>query len=158
MKCVSTTNSVTTTPVNQEMVPTPDILGDSCGVFSNSSNNNTIDDEFISFDINHIPRSPHSSIYDLYTLHGQPLDEEDPYKDDNVEQYVPLDQSRYPDDINRIMHVSPSSSNLRTRNHDCKYQKKKLGQHSCQRKPNKLNLITPFLDSQMYSNYHSVKL
>ena len=60
---------------------------------------------------------------------------------DDVEQPVFFDLSCYPDGANGSIYIFPSSHPPRTRTHDSKYQEKKLGQHSCQTKPNKLNLI-----------------
>ena len=55
------------------------------------------------------------------------------------------------------MYILPPSFYPKTQKHVYKHQKKKLGQRSFQTKPNKLNLITPLPNSQVYSNYHSVK-
>ena len=40
--------------------------------------------------------------------------------------------------------------------HNWKHQKKKLGQHSCRTKPNKLDLIAPLPNCQLNSIHHSL--
>ena len=55
--------------------------------------------------------------------------------DDDVEQHVPFDQSCYPDGANGSIYMLSSSFFPRTRTCDYKYQKNKLGQHSCQKSP-----------------------
>ena len=55
--------------------------------------------------------------------------------DDDVEQHVLFDPSRYPDGTNGSKYMSRSSPPPRTRNQDRKHQKKKLGQHSRQKSP-----------------------
>ena len=51
----------------------------------------------------------------------------------------------------------PPSSPLRNQTHDRRHCKKKLGLHSCQTKPTKLNLISPLPDCKLNSVHHSFK-
>ena len=53
--------------------------------------------------------------------------------------------------------MKPSSPSPKNQRFARKHQKKKLGQTSCHVRHSKLNIITPLPDSQVHSNYHSVK-
>ena len=163
MNSISTTDSVSPTHHAEEMVPTPDNSGGSVDVFAISSSTDTIDaDDNIPFDINHIPKIPHSSIFGMKTSNEYPSDD-DSYKDndssndDEVDQYVQFDAGRFPDGANGSMYMKPPSPSPKAQRFARKHQKKRLGQHSRRTTPNKLNLITPLPDSQVHSNYHSEK-
>ena len=83
-------DSVSSTPVATEMVPTPVNSVGSVDVSSNfSSENNIDDDDFIPFDINHIPNH---SIYGLHTSHGYRPDDDDSSFDDDKSIDVDDDQ------------------------------------------------------------------
>ena len=56
-----------------------------------------------------------------------------------------------------LVHILPSFSPSKNKTNDCKHQKNKLGQYSCQTKPNKFYLILPPLDCQLNSFHHSSK-
>ena len=77
--------------------------------------------------------------------------------DVDVEQHVPFDSSCYPNGTSASLYMTPPSSPPRNCTHDWKHQKKKLGLHSCQTKPNKLNLILPLLYYKLNFIHHSLK-
>ena len=116
MNSIHPTNSVSPTQVASEMVPTPVPSGGSADVFDDSSSDNTIDnDESVSFDINYIPKSPHSSIYGLRTSHGRLPDDDnssindDTSVDEDGDQYVAFDADRFSDGAYGSVYMKPPS-------------------------------------------------
>ena len=160
MNSISTTNSFSTFSLTKEMVPTSDSQGGNANVFNIPSSNNSINaNEFIAFDINHIQKLPHSSIYSIHTFDGCPSDDDSPINED-VEQYVPFDSGRFLDcahGAHSSMYMKPPSCSPKCQRYTRNHQQKRLGQHSRWTKPNKLTLIPPLPNNQVHSNYHLVK-
>ena len=76
--------------------------------------------------------------------------------EDDCEELVPFDLSRYPDGENGLMYMRPPSSPPRSRTHVCKHQKKK-GPCSRSTKPNKLHLISTLPDFKLMLVHHLLK-
>ena len=75
----------------------------------------------------------------------------------DVKEHVPFDSSCYPNGTSASLYMTPPSSPPRNFTHDQKHQKKKLGSHSCCKRPNKLKLILPLPDCKFNSVHHSLK-